>query len=52
VSLDLLTRQLRVVFVMDLFGKVKLDEKGLDQGIIAGRESFNVESSHPHSMLA
>jgi len=37
---------------MDLFGKVKLDEKGLDQGKISGRESFHVECSHPHSMLA
>jgi hypothetical protein len=52
VSLDLFARQLRMVFVMDLFGKVKLDEQRLDRGIIAGRQTFNVESSHPQSMLA
>src|SRR2546428_31776 len=47
VPFDLLARQLRMVDVVDLFAKVELDKKGLDQGIIAGRESFHVESSHP-----
>jgi hypothetical protein len=37
---------------MDLLAEVELDEKRLDQGIIAGRQTFNVESSHPQSMLA
>src|SRR5438034_4294260 len=52
VPLDLLARQLRVVDVVDLFAQVELDEKRLDQGIITGRQSFHVESSHPRPMLA
>jgi len=52
VALDLFTGELRVVGVVDLLREVKLDEKRLHQDIIAGRQTFNVESSHPQSMLA
>jgi len=52
VALDLLARQLRMVLVVDLLAEVQLDQKGLDQRVIAARQPLDVESAHPRPMLA
>src|SRR2546430_17326035 len=52
VPLDLFARQLRVVRIMGLLSQMELHEKRLDHGVIAGREPFHVERSHPESMVA
>jgi hypothetical protein len=35
-----------VVGIVDLLAQVELDEQGLDEGVIAGCETFDVQCPH------
>src|SRR5450631_2213809 len=46
VALDLYAAQLRVVRVVHLLAQMQLDEQGLDEEVIPGRETFHVQCPH------